>query len=115
MNNIVINEKSEFEYDKVLDFYYCDNDIWKCKDKIGFIRYVLDGNNMELRQIFIDERYRHKKYGTMLLDKLIEITKNNKISKIWLLSSTSNTEVFFKFLVNKGFVKENDNKWVKQI
>ena len=83
----------------------------------GFLDWYIDGDGIEIKRIFVNEKERHKGIGTEMLGELIEIAKNLKIKKIITYSSTNpEKEVFGKFLIVSGFTRLNTansigNKW----
>jgi len=82
----------------------------------GFCRYILEDDKIELRQIFIDEKERKKGYGSIIVNELIKIAKENNKKSIWLLSSTANIEnTFGKFLAFNGFIQLDKFLWEKKI
>jgi len=90
----------------------------------GFLSYLpseIDGEAMELSQIFVDKGLREKGLGSEMFSELIEISKSKGLKKIITFSSTNpDTEVFGKFLVASGFIKLNEannvgDKWVLDI
>jgi GNAT superfamily N-acetyltransferase len=131
MKYIVLNSKKKIEFRTFGDcppFYHCKDEVWQTKGKIGFIRYIINEDkrpeslkdiltdrNIELRQIFVDGRYRGKGCGTILLNELIKIAKKKGFKEIWLSSFTDKHEVFYKFLISSGFEKKEVGKWIKNI
>ena len=117
MKYIVINGKEELEfYDdfNITEFYYLEKGDWKLKEKIGFLIYFINKNDIELKQIFIGEKYRRKHYGILFLNELVKIAEKNNIKKIWLKSSLKGGEVFHSFLENFGFSKiSSSDIWEK--
>lgn len=112
-NNEIIEEK---EMGDCPEFYHYENGDWLAKDKIGFLSYVLQNNSLELRQIFINKDNRRNGFGKILLNKLIDVAKENNINNIWLISSAKNEDTFGIWLNSNGFNKESSSKkWIKNI
>ena len=96
----------------------------RIEKKGGFLLYLpsnVDGEAMELRQVFVEEGLRENKLGSEMFSELIEISKSKGFKKIITFSSTNpEVEVFGKFLIALGFIKSNEvnnvgDKWILEI
>jgi ribosomal protein S18 acetylase RimI-like enzyme len=84
---------------------------YKGIDKIGHIKYdIIRGDeqvpdHMELLAIWIDPAYQGQKHGTKMLNALVKIAKEQKISSIYVFVTKEN-EQFKKFLQKNKFVPD---------
>jgi GNAT superfamily N-acetyltransferase len=91
----------------------------KIQNKESFIIYEEFENEVEIKQIYADEK--RKGVGTEMLEEVIKYAKSINANKVITYSSTDpETQEFGKFLVASGFVKTNEangtgNKWELEI
>jgi GNAT superfamily N-acetyltransferase len=84
----------------------------KSMDDDGFILWYQDGSWICLKQIFVDERERRKGIGSKLFSKFEDMAKKKNMP-IYTISSCVEGEVFYDFLINKGFTKVTWTRWEK--
>ena len=67
-------------------------------------------DEIEIYTIAVDELYRGKNIGSLMLEHMINFSRNLKVSKIWLEVSTKNTpaiNLYQKFGFEKIRLREN--------
>ena len=62
----------------------------------GFIDYLIEKDHIELKQIFVEKKYRRQGVGIKMLEKLKKVSKKHNINKIIVNSSTYEPQVFYK-------------------
>ena len=82
---------------------------------IGFIFAKILYDEMEILNIGIDKQFQGKKYGKMLLEKMLNYAKENQISKVFLEVNTSNNKAInlyssFGFITNRVRKNYYDNQ-----
>lgn len=65
---------------------------------------------LEVEDIFISQNYRDSGYGSLLLDRLSSIAKNNGVARSMIYSSTKNIDDVMKF-----YRKHNYKTWYIQM
>ena len=87
------------------------------KGEDAFLFYLPQGDFLELRRIWINEKLRKKGYGKILVEELEKITKEANLKVIKVVSDTKPTQVFGKFLISVGFMKIGDPPflWEKKL
>ncbi|WP_195266930.1 GNAT family N-acetyltransferase [Clostridium sp. 1001275B_160808_H3] len=108
--------KENFSYEKVESevknnyskFYIVEND----KGVVAYMKVNFDNaqtekghdNTLEVQRIYVLQGYKGKSIGKMLMQKAIEIGKENNLSYIWLGVWENNISAI-KFYEKQGFVK----------
>lgn len=69
-------------------------------EKVGLVTYILDNNECEI--ITLNSLVEEKGTGTALLEKVIELARDKKCKRVWLITTNDNTEAL-KFYQKRGF------------
>jgi len=93
---------STFNYD-----YYYTFVIVNDNKVIGYISATIIFDECNLLKIIVDQQYRGKGYGKLLVQKLIDICKEKFVNKIYLEVRKDN-EVAKSFYSKLGFMKETE-------
>ncbi|MTI49595.1 GNAT family N-acetyltransferase [Sporosalibacterium faouarense] len=95
-SNIIISRGISHDVSKLPGFIALrDNEI------VGMISYNIDSdNNCEI--VLLESMVENQGIGTMLVDKVLKISKKTKVNKIWLITSNDNINAL-KFYQKKGF------------
>jgi len=99
----------------LFEYYYYNKKVGEMEIKETLRREISSKKGIFLLSIYVDERYRgsNKKFGSRLLNYLIEYAKKNDYAYILTDDSTGTNpprNIYYKF----GFmVKDDDDNWVK--
>lgn len=89
-----------FAYNLVL----IDDENKICGASIGYIVPFLDDNEYDLQEFFIDTKRMNQHLGTILMNKLIEKLKENKVTKIKFYTYFDLCKFYSRF----GYEKSNN-------
>lgn len=92
---------STFDFD-----YYHNYVILKGNNVIGYISATIIFDECNLLKIIIDKNYRHKGYGKILLNHLIDYCRKNNVYKIFL-EVRSDNNIAKSFYKSLGFQLES--------
>ena len=88
------------------------------KEKSAYILYLFYPDFAELRRIIVDEKFRRKGYGKILVKELIKITKSAGLNEIRINSDAEvGKDSFADFLISVGFKRTGNPPflWEKKI
>ena len=88
-----------------------NNDGIQDPEIIGFMRYGINEDSGEFYQIYVHPDHRKEGIGTLLVEKIIAITRKKKKMKIIVSTGTSEGETFGDFIISKGFKKTEGKRW----
>lgn len=98
VKSVILNTLKDFgfDYNPVYDYdledpnkYYIEKGgmfyVLKINNKIvGTVAIINKGKTAELKRLYVDKNYQGKKFGSMLIDKAIQFSKDNGFSKLEL-------------------------------
>ena len=72
----------------------------------GFIRFTAEKDHVVLHQIYVHPDHRREGIGSKILDAL-----KKKGEKIVMFTGTNEGDVFWEFIIKKGFKNASCKKW----
>jgi len=99
----------------LFEYYYYNKKVGEMEIKETLRQEISDKKGLFLLSIYVEEKYRggEKKFGTRLLDYLIDYAIKNNYAYILTDDSTGSNpprNIYYKF----GFmVKDNDDNWMR--
>ncbi len=82
INACILRADEDFYYNNSYNFWYAVNDQGELIGCIGL--KMLDGNDAELKKLFVQKEYRGKGVAKALLDTLLKAAKRHGFKTIWL-------------------------------
>lgn len=100
-----LHDNYEFLLDEFSDCIVCrENDTI-----VGFITYSVIYERAEIIDIYVDDKYRRNKIGSILLEEVIRKIRNNNCENVTLEVNIENKNAI-KFYESFGFKKEHIRK-----
>ena len=78
---------------------------------VGFIRYFIMEDYVEMRQIFVHPDFREKGLGTQLIKELMAVTRSEGKNKIQVVAGATDTDIFGQFLLGMKFKRIKPKIW----
>ena len=109
------NKKIKHVDDVVFETDIYDNSGILDPSIMGFIRYEIFDDHIQLIQIFIDPEERRGGYGFKLVKSLERITRKEGKKKIVTYTGMNKGDVFGDFLISMEFRITKPGRWEKQL